>query len=346
MQLETIATLSDFENIENAWNELLTKSASRVPFLRHEYLLTWWKTLGGGEWDHGELQLVCAYADEADSQEPGTLIGIAPLFRTTNLDGKTALMFIGSIEISDYLDILAPPEVLPDFIDALLTYLDSPETPAWEILDLYNFLEESQTLNSLEASVLKRGWRFKKEIIHPAPSIHLPETWDEYLAGIKKKQRHEIRRKIRRAEAHDMALNWYIVDDEEKLDEEIDEFLKLMANDPEKASFLTEVMRTQMRQAIHIAFRAGWLQLAFLEFGGEKAAGYLNFDHMGKIWVYNSGINFEFFELSPGWVLLAYLIQWGIEHGRTVFDFMRGDEEYKYRFGGENRFVMRVQISR
>lgn len=346
MRFKTITTLAELNNLQTAWNELFNNSASRVPFLRHEYMLTWWKTLGGGEWEHGDLWIVCAYTDEPGTQEPGRLIGIAPFFRTTNLDGKVALMFIGSIEISDYLDVLALPGVLPDFIDALLAYINSPEAPNWEVLDLYNFLQGSPTLNALEASVSRLGWQLQKEAIQPAPAISLPGSWDEYLSGIKKKQRHEIRRKLRRAESHDVPVNWYIVDEEDNLDEEIDAFLELMAYDPEKEAFLTEVMRTQMRQAVHTAFHAGWLQLAFLEFGGEKAAGYLNFDDMGKIWVYNSGINFKFYDLSPGWVLLAYLIQWSIEHGRTMLDFMRGDEEYKYRFGGEDRSVMRVQIAR
>jgi CelD/BcsL family acetyltransferase involved in cellulose biosynthesis len=346
MRFKTITTLPELEAIGTAWNHLFLESASRVPFLRHEYLLTWWKTLGGGEWDHGDLHIVCAYADESDPFEPDTLIGIAPLFQTTNLDGKKALMFIGSIEISDYLDVIAPPEIIPDFIDALLVYLKTSEAPPWEVLDFYNLLEESATIPALEASVSRHAWLLKKERIQPAPSIPLPDSWDEYLAGIKKKQRHEIRRKIRRAESNHAPLRWYIVDDEDKLDEEIDAFLTLMAYDPEKDSFLTEVMRTQMRQAVHIAFRAGWLQLAFLEFGGEKAAGYLNFDDMGKIWIYNSGINYKYYDLSPGWVLLAYLIQWGIENGRALLDFMRGDEAYKYRFGGQDRFVMRVQITR
>jgi CelD/BcsL family acetyltransferase involved in cellulose biosynthesis len=164
--------------------------------------------------------------------------------------------------------------------------------------------------------------------------------------GIKKKQRHEIRRKIRRAEGHELPVRWYIVEDEATLDDEIDAFLELMAFDHEKEAFLTDVMRTQMRTSIHTAFQAGWLQLSFLEIGSEKAAGYLNFDYDNRIWVYNSGINFGFNNLSPGWVLLAHLIQWGIDNGRETLDFMRGDEVYKYRFGGVDRFVVRVQIGR
>ncbi|HBX71274.1 MAG TPA: hypothetical protein DEH25_18330, partial [Chloroflexi bacterium] len=66
------------------------------------------------------------------------------------------------------------------------------------------------------------------------------------------------------------------MEDETTLDEEVDAFLALMAYDPAKERFLTDVMRTQMKAAVHTAFQAGWLQLAFLEIGGQKAAAYLN----------------------------------------------------------------------
>jgi CelD/BcsL family acetyltransferase involved in cellulose biosynthesis len=88
------------------------------------------------------------------------------------------------------------------------------------------------------------------------------------------------------------------------------------------------------------------LQLAFLEIGGEKAAGYLNFDFGNQIWVYNSGIDARFRELSPGWVLLSHLLRWANEQKRACLDFLRGAEEYKYRFGGVDRYVARVRIAR
>ena len=59
MQLEVIHTLHSFNSLAQEWNDLLACcSASHVPFLRHEYLSTWWRTLGGGEWQHGELYTV------------------------------------------------------------------------------------------------------------------------------------------------------------------------------------------------------------------------------------------------------------------------------------------------
>jgi CelD/BcsL family acetyltransferase involved in cellulose biosynthesis len=119
-----------------------------------------------------------------------------------------------------------------------------------------------------------------------------------------------------------------------------------MAQDPDKDRFLTQVMRAQMHDSIHAAFKAGWLQLAFMEVDGQKAAGYLNFDYAGHIWVYNSGLNFAFRELSPGWVLLGNLLKWANDHRRGSFDFMRGDEDYKYRFGALNRYIVRALIHR
>jgi CelD/BcsL family acetyltransferase involved in cellulose biosynthesis len=136
------------------------------------------------------------------------------------------------------------------------------------------------------------------------------------------------------------------VEDKSKLDGEIDDFLDLMAQDPEKDKFLSDAMRSQFRAAAQVAFRAGWLQLAFLNVGNQKAAGYMNFDYDGHIWVYNSGINFDFREYSPGWVLLGHLLKWANDNERKIFDFLRGDESYKYRFGAVDRFVVRATVSR
>ena len=128
------------------------------------------------------------------------------------------------------------------------------------------------------------------------------------------------------------------------LDAEIEAFLNLMAQDPEKAVFLTPPMRAHMRTIIRCAFEDGCLQLAFPGNRRQKAAGYLSFDYLNRLWVYNSGLDRRFMEYSPGWVLLGYLLQWANENGRTEFDFMRGDEDYKYRFGGIDRFVLRVTL--
>jgi CelD/BcsL family acetyltransferase involved in cellulose biosynthesis len=318
------------------WNALLAESITNAPFLRYEYLSTWWQTLGGGEWKDASLALVTAHDGD-------DLIGIAPLFKTTNRDGQPALMLLGSIEISDHLDLITRPGDLPRFVGGLLDHLN-PQ--AWSVLDWYNLPDNSPTLPVLNAEAENRGWSYNESVYQPTPYIPLPGDFEQYLAGIDKKQRHEIRRKVRRAEESGRNVRWYFVDDENNLDSEIEGFLALMSNDPEKAAFLSAAMREQMRASVHAAFRAGWLQLAFFEVDGVKAAGYLNFDYANRIWVYNSGLDRQFNELSPGWVLLAYLLEWANINKRAEFDFLRGEEDYKYKFGGQNRFVQRVKVSR
>lgn len=340
MHLTAVRTWEALSQLADEWNRLLDSSASHVPFLRHEFISTWWQTLGGGEWTDGELWVLLG-RDEEDE-----LIGIAPFFLAHNQEGEKALMLLGSFEIADYLDLIARPQDLPAFIDAVLEFLAGDQGPCWEILDFYNLLETSPSLPAIQDTAIRRGWRCAIAQLQHCPTISLPGNWETYLAGIHKKQRHEIRRKIRRLEADERSSRWYFVTDESTLDAEIEALIALMAQDSEKERFLTNVMRAQLQASIHAAFKAGWLQLAFIEIDGQKAAGYLNFDFANQIWVYNSGLNYAFGELSPGWVLLAYLLEWANENGRAAFDFMRGNEAYKYRFGASDRFVMRATISR
>jgi CelD/BcsL family acetyltransferase involved in cellulose biosynthesis len=339
-----IRTIEDWMPLSEEWNHLLACSASHVPFLRHEYLTNWWRTLGGGEWKTGNLAILAA------SRSDNTLVGAAPLFLTQNREGENAIMLIGSIEISDYLDFLVCNQALPHFFEDLFDQLANLNNLEWQVLDFYNILDSSATIPFIQEAASKRQWRFIQEPLQHCPYIPLPGDWETYLGSIDKKQRHEIRRKMRRAEEWTgewgETIQWYIVQDSESLESEMDDFMDLMAQDDEKARFLTPQMRQQNQLAARAAFDNGWLQLAFLTIGGVKAAGYLNFDYEGSIWVYNSGINYQFRDLSPGWVLLGYLLKWANDQKRTIFDFMRGEEEYKYRFGGIDRRVVRIRIWR
>ncbi len=323
-------------NIKTEWNTLLEHSITRVPFLRYEYLMDWWQTRGGGEWQQAELAMISA-------EENGRLKGVAPLFFSAD-KGVPALYWLGAAEISDYLDWIVTPDYLPDFIPNVLAELDRLEFP-WKQLILENVLEDSPGISVLEQAALARGWKFEKELLQNCPLLNLPGDWDSYLAGIDKKQRHEIRRKMRRA-AESYPLSLCFAGEDRALDADIEVFLGLMENDTEKAKFLTPGMRRQMKQFIHTSHAEGYLNLAFLKADGVAAAAYLNMDYQNRLWVYNSGMNPEYLNISPGWVLLGRLIQWAIQHGKESLDFMRGDEVYKYCFGGKARKVVRLLVTR
>jgi len=327
----------DFSELSEAdWNALVEQSIANTPFSRYEYLSEWWKTLGGGEWN-ASAELILVSAKENDK-----LIGIAPLF-IAEYDGQRALLLVGSIEISDYLDLIVRAEDHARFTSGLLDFLASSSAGEWSALDWYNLPDSSPTLAALKMEADKRGWTHHEEIYRPTPRIALNGSFDEYLSRVEKKQRHEIRRKLRRA-AESGRVRFHVVDHTTDIESEMNDFFALMVQDPNKEQFLHPEMREQMSVTIRNAHRYGYLWLAFLEVDGAKAAASLNFDYKNKLWGYNSGVGREHMELSPGWVLLAHVIQWCCENGRYEFDFMRGDEEYKYRFGGVNKYVMRTKV--
>ena len=328
----------DFSELNaQEWNDLLKESVIDTPFLRHEYQRGWWEHRGGGEWQNAQLVLVSA-------REDGRLIGIAPLF-VAEYEGKSALLLVGSIEISDYLDLIVRMDDHSRFITGLLDFLASTIPDNWSTVDWYNLPDSSPTLATLKAEAESRGWAHLEEMYRPTPRIALNSSFDEYLSRVEKKQRHEIRRKMRRAIESERGVRWFISDMADP-EAEIDSFLKLMEQDQGKASFLRVPMRAQMRDVIRTAHENGWLWLAFLEADGQRIAAALNFDYENKLWGYNAGVNRDFMDLSPGWVLLGHVLEWCCQNGRYEFDFMRGDEDYKYRFGGVNKYVMRAKLTR
>jgi len=340
MHIEAIQTESEWLSLAGEWNRLLDKSIMPVPFLRHEYLTTWWAHRGGGEWPEGTLFILVARNDA------GELVGAAPMFLSKNHAGEETLMLIGSIEISDFLDILVREADLEPFLDALLAYLTGPDAPHWEALEWANLLETTGTLPALKKAAEKYGLAFHQERIQPAPFITMPDDFDAYLESLDSRYRRELIRKMRNALGYFIPVEWYDVEDENSLEGEVDDFIAMMREEEDKDVFLTNEMVAQIHAIAQATFKAGWLKLSFLKVGKEKAAGYFNFDYAGRIWVYNSCIARKHGRLSPGIVLMGLIIRDAIEKGRAEFDFMRGDEEYKYHLGGQDRYVVRATVKR
>jgi CelD/BcsL family acetyltransferase involved in cellulose biosynthesis len=266
---------------------------------------------------------------------------------STDLQGQRSLALTGCVEVADYLDFVVARGREEPVFDAVLDHLTGPSAPGWDVLDLCNIHEGSPTLAVLPALAEARGWAVETGRDDVCPVVTLPGTWEEYLQMLDGKQRHEIRRKLRRAGAH-AALNWYIVGGEHDLEAEMEDFLELMAaSSPDKATFLTPRMRSFFRDLARATFDASWLQLAFLKINGQKAAAYLSFVYGNRVLVYNSGLDWRTFpKFGAGIVLTAYCIRYAIEQGYDKFDFMQGDERYKYQFGGQDEEVRRLFIDR
>jgi CelD/BcsL family acetyltransferase involved in cellulose biosynthesis len=324
---------SGFEELASEWNDLLHRSSGDIIFLTLEFQRAWWRYLG-----EGELLIVVVRGD-------GKLIGIAPLFAVTNPEGQRVLAIVGCVEVADYLDLIVARGREEEVYATVMDYLAGASAPDWDVLDLCNIHRDSPTLTALPALAEAHGWAASTAEEDVCPVMQLPGTWEGYLQVLDRKNRHELRRKLRRAEAHE-GLRWYIVGPERDLMAEVEAFLDLMAaSAPDKEAFLTPQMRSFFRQLARVTYDAGWLQLAFLEVEGQRAAAYFNFVYNNRVLVYNSGLDWRSFpQISTGIVLAAYCIRHAIEQGRDVFDFMQGGERYKYQLGGQDVEVRRLVI--
>jgi CelD/BcsL family acetyltransferase involved in cellulose biosynthesis len=338
MQIELVSDEQGWKNLAPHWNSLLQGSHIKLPFLSYEFQRAWWKRKGGDEWPDARLNILLGYEDHK-------LRAIAPLFRVEN-EGRTELRFIGSHEISDFLDFICKKEDLPSFLNSLFAFLQSDLESNWNLIDLCNLLDHSESLAIIREVAHKHNLKFNSETLQASPYIPIPEQFDVYAESLDSKHAHELRRKMRRASRYPLPIEMEIVGQEDNYEEALSDFFSLMVMEDEKADFLTSKMRTQMNEIGIAAFKNGWGQLVFLKIGDERSAAFLNFDYDNQIWAYNGGLNPKFADLSPGWLLMAEMIDWCIDNKREVFDFMRGDEEYKYRFGAIDRFVLRATISK
>jgi CelD/BcsL family acetyltransferase involved in cellulose biosynthesis len=335
-----------FDILRAEWNALLRRSQSDTIFLTWEWQATWWHYLGALR---GDLYVLAARRD-------GRLIGILPLYLTQDPGGKT-LQVVGCIEVSDYLDLIVESGQEQDVYAAFLTWLAGPEAPDWDLLDLCNQPAVSPAHVLLPEMARARGWLVDVLEEDVCPVITLPVIpseagpdagWEAYLATLDKKQRHEIRRKLRRMDREAPGWRVRLVEGGSELPAAMDTFITLhRLSSPAKDTFMTEQMQAFFRAMAQVLAERGWLQLSFLEIAGQPVASYLCFDYANEILVYNSGYDPQASsQLSPGWVLLAEIIRYAIARGRARFDFLQGNEEYKYRFGGVDTQVYRTLIRR
>ena len=346
----------DLEALQAEWSALLPRCATNTVFLTWEWQRAWWAAFGAEK----HLRLLTTRDDD------GNLQAIVPLFvQQTLLDPRAALPdinienplsldqgesyqtlhLIGGSEVSDYLDILAPADVHAHTCAALLDAL--AEMEGWQIIDLHSLPAASPTVQILPEQARVHGWEVEVAREDVCPIIDLPATWDEYLAQrLDGKKRHELRRKMRKAE-RETDVNWYWVDTAE-LERGLQVFFELhRASHPDKEDFMTPRMEGFFRDIVHAAQERGWLRLAVLRYHAEAVASYLCFDYGGDRLIYNSGFDLSTYaSLSPGVVLLGYMIHDAIQNGCGQFDFLQGDERYKYDFGATDTEVMRVFIRR
>lgn len=329
----TIVTGSDaFETLASEWDALHKISHTATPFNSLAYARLWWHYFGGT--DTLELWTV------RDQQQ---LIGLAPFYRTTDESGAEVLRFVGGVDISDYLDVVSAPGRESDVAEALVAFLVACDCCCW---DLHDMPKASPIREAFLRLASENGLAVQYEREEICPVIPLPDAWESYLEQLDGKQRREIRRKLRKA-GQEGLVSWHVTPPN-GIQEAMPIFLWLhQLSTPAKAAFMTPEMAEFFIELAETFAGQGWLELVFLYVNGKPVASYFGFRFRDSIMLYNSGFDDSGLEsMSPGWLLLSYHIEYAIAQGIQRYDFMRGNEEYKFHFGGKSEPVYRLQIGK
>ena len=320
-------TREDMASLEGPWQALLPQGGGKAVFCAPLWLKTWWEEFHGGR----ELLLLGV-------REEGRLVGVAPFMREDD-----RLLLAGDTNVCDYMDVVAVEGAEEGVLDAVLRAVG--EEP-WSELILWGVPDYSPTLDVLPRLAPSLGYALSVEREGVCPRVSLPADWEEYLAGLGRKDRHELRRKLRRLfRSGDVLFHDCVT----ALDVEshLDDFLRQhVASRHEKALFMTEQMTRFFRRMTMNLTEQGLIRLFCLEVNGVRGASVLCFDSGDELLLYNSGYDPSMSSLAVGLLSKALTLRQAIEEGKRCFDFLRGAEAYKYDLGGKDMEVHRCILRR
>jgi CelD/BcsL family acetyltransferase involved in cellulose biosynthesis len=318
--------IESFDSITSSWNELRHRLKWGSIFALPAWLKAWWEAFGG----ENELYLRTLWQGER-------IIGFAPLL----MNEETA-SFIGSADVCDYLDFAVAPAKERDFFKVLL---DDLREKGIKKLDLRPLRPDSTVLAQLVSIARNRGYEVTCRSEDVSLELDLPATWNEYLATLNAKQRHEVRRKLRRLwEAG--SVEHHCVEVGTEVEDYLDTFLNLFScSKDEKARFMDPRMESFFRSLAKAMAEIGLLRLGVLQLDNTPAAMTMGFDYDDAHYLYNSGYDPQFSYLSVGLLCKVLCLKESIEKGRKRWNFLKGGEPYKYQLGGQEVPLHSCQIT-
>ncbi len=310
-----IIKAESFDSLAQAYRTNPTLMFPSV-FVTPAFLESWWQSFHE---EKSEASIMSIWSGE-------NLLGIAPL----QIKDSVA-SFIGSPDVCDYLDFITVPGKEREFFGA---FFDDLKNRGMKELDLNPVRQDSGTMTVLTDIAVERGYEVALKQEDVSLETALPKSWDEYLALLDGKQRHELRRKLRRLNSAG-SVEYKIVEDSRDTAGAFDTFLNLFAGSKgEKTAFMTEKMAGFFRKLTDSLSKAGLIRFGALSLEREIIAMVMCFEYKDIVYLYNSAYNPDYSELSPGIASKAYYIRDSIEKGKKIFNFLKGSETYKYQMGG------------
>lgn len=330
LKLHEIRSLTDMENLHESWNHLVQKMPTSTPFQTWE----WNYGIAKFESDRVSLRIVVA---ETDS---GEVVGIAPFWiRSKGIPGLTVLEFIGTWR-SDYLDLLFLEPYRESFIQDLGTWVHKRD--GWKIVDLQSLRPEAVQLINQDRS-------FEINPFDICPYAQLPTTMEEYEANLPGKLRSLIRRRYKRL-TRDGALRFSISRTPSEMQSNLPHLFALhqrrQTSKDERGRFFDRRWQEAFSEMSLALSRADLVRLGLAWINDEPAASLYNLRMRDREYFYMAGMEPSLAHHSPGNLLHHRMIGEAIREGVQVYDFLRGNEPYKFWWTNETCEIFQMVLYR
>jgi len=320
LRFRTIEDVAELNRVEQEWNSLLEASTSNGLFLSWEWMSLWWRHFGGGR----RLRVM-------EVRNGETLLALLPM---CIVSGRIEFLGTGSVG-SDYLDAIVHAAHEPAVNTAIVEMLKDTGR-----IMRFGQLGSNAAVQTVAERLARNGYRIVERPTGICPYLTLDGlTWDGFLSSLGQSHRENVRRRIRQLEKTGATFEMTTTEAERGRNLQI--LFALHARCWEKRggsdAFHTSELISFHEEFSRLALDRGWLRLFVLRVNGKPAAAVYGFHRNGKFYFYQSGFDPDFGNSSVGLVALALTIRHAIAEKAIEFDFLHGNEEYKFRWTRNSR---------
>ncbi len=351
MHVELVTTLCRFAELKDDWNRL----AGDLPMRSWEWAYTWAETMMG----NGQLMLLAG----TDCTEK--IVAIAPFYRRAQWGFGDVVRFLGDGDCcTDYTTFLAEPEHANTFVDLVAKWMaehsaghkltevdllvgDQSEWLGWDFMKLDGAKASDPVVQRFVEKITANNCLAKTTHCETSWQVNLPDSWDDYVASLSKKQRRNVRLVQRRLlEADDVAIRY--ATDRTSLDFAMKWFRELHQRRWERAGqpgcFADPAFDRFLTLIAERMHKTDQLRMLWIEKAGLPIAVDFTFLSATTSFGYQMGVDPDYHNQEIGRALLVAAIQSTHGSGRRTFDFLRGDESYKSRWGATACPLMNIEI--
>ncbi len=329
-----------FESLAPVWDSLLEECREEsTMYLSHEWLATRWRHLGEG------LRLNLLLVERG-----GRVIGIVPLVRNEYRLGPFKLGVLESIggTSSNFVGLMLP-EDREEVIAALLDYLKQNLHGVGLILRLSLMPDDSRFLKALKSGLarLSGDLAFEERVKTLAPYLDLPSSWEEYSGWLGGKRRRTLSRMLRKLEKEHGAVS-FRPGDAASLEASLNRFFELHQERWRavgiSGSFADPRVREFYREVAWKFFKKGWLYFSSMSVDGRLVSTLYGCLFHRRLYFIAAGRDIGYSKYSVGQLHQMQMIKEAIGQNLTEFDFLQGDEPYKFYWTRAARRYMRVTV--